>query len=258
MAEALTAPAIPVPHGFFTRRGGVSAGPYASLNCSLSSQDDRHAVLENRARVARSLGTDPVRLLGLTQVHGIDVVTATEPWAIGAGQQADAMVTDRPGLALGIVTADCAPVLFADSGGKIVGAAHAGWRGAVAGVLEATIAAMIALGASPDGITAAVGPCIARESYEVGPDLRDAVLAGSAADSAFFVPGQRDDRWLFDLPGYCAARLRAAGLGHVAVTGIDTLAEDDRFFSHRRRTLALSAGLNPGPIGHQISVIRPA
>jgi polyphenol oxidase len=253
MAEALTADMMPVPHGFFTRRGGVSTGAYSSLNCSLSSQDDPAAVLENRGRVARALDTDPTRLLGLTQVHGTHVVTATVPWAPGQGEKADAMVTDRAGLALGIVTADCAPVLFADAAGKIVGAAHAGWRGAVAGVLEATVAAMTALGASASGITAAVGPCIAQASYEVGPDLRDAVLSRSAADSAFFAPGQRVDRWQFDLPGYCAARLTAAGVGHVIVTGFDTLAQEDRFFSHRRRTLA-----NGGPIGHQISVIRPA
>jgi YfiH family protein len=224
----------------------------------MAGQDDRDAVLENRARVARSLDIDPVRLLGLSQVHGIQVVTATEPWAVGAGEKADAMVTDRPGLALGIVTGDCAPVLFADAGGKIVGAAHAGWRGAVAGVLEATIAAMTALGAAREGISAAVGPCIARASYEVGPDLRDAVLAYSVTDSAFFAPGRRHDRWQFDLPGYCAARLRAAGLGRVHVTGFDTLADKDRFFSHRRRTLAIGKGADPGPIGHQISVIRPA
>jgi len=252
MAKALTAATLPAPHGFFTRRGGVSTGSYASLNCSLSSQDDRDSVLENRVRVARSLSIDPERLLGLTQVHGIHVVTATDPWIAGQGEKADAMVTDRPGLGLGIVTADCAPVLFADQEGRIVGAAHAGWRGAVAGVLEATIAAMTALGASPDRITAAVGPCIAQASYEVGPDLRDEVLARSAADAMFFAPGQREDRWQFDLPGYCAARLRAAGLGHVIVMGVDTLAEEDRFFSHRRRTLAKA-----GPIGHQISVIRP-
>ena len=210
-------------------------------------------MLENRARVARSLNTEPTRLLGLTQVHGIEVVTVTEPWAPGQGGKADAMVTDRPGLALGIVTADCAPVLFADAAGAIVGATHAGWRGAVAGVLEATLAAMTALGSSPDRITAAVGPCIAQASYEVGPDLRDAVLAGSPADAAFLAPGRRADHWQFDLAGYCAARLRAAGVGHVIVTGVDTLAEEDRFFSHRRRTLAQA-----GPIGHQISVIRPA
>jgi YfiH family protein len=258
MAEALTADAMPAPHGFFTRRGGVSSGPYASLNCSLSSQDDRLAVLENRARVARSLGTDPTRLLGVTQVHGARVVTATEPWAPGRGEQADAMVTNRPDLALGVITADCAPVLFADADGAIVGAAHAGWRGAVLGVLEATIAAMAALGASHERITAAVGPCIAQPSYQVGADLRDVVLARSAADARFFAPGQRNDRWQFDLPGYCAARLRAAGVGQVFVTGVDTLAEEDRFFSHRRRTLAQGASAQTVPIGHQISVIRPA
>jgi YfiH family protein len=258
MAEALTADTLPVPHGFFTRRGGVSTGPYASLNCSLSSPDDRDSVLENRARVARSLDTNPTRLLGLTQVHGTHVVTATTPWAPGQGERADAMVTAQPGLALGIVTADCAPVLFANADGTIVGAAHAGWRGAVAGVLEATIAAMVALGTSANRITAAVGPCIAQASYEVGPDLRAAVLDRSAADSVFFTPGQREERWQFDLPGYCAARLSAAGVGHVIVTGFDTLAEEDRFFSHRRRTLAQIARGKAEPIGHQISVIRPA
>jgi polyphenol oxidase len=251
MAEPLTVELIKAPHGFFTRQGGVSTGPYASLNCSLSSLDDRDAVLENRARAARALGADPVRLLGLTQVHGRHVITATEPWAAGQGEKADAMVTDRPGLTLGIVTADCAPVLFATADGTIVGAAHAGWRGAVAGVLEATVAAMTALGALSDRITAAIGPCIAQVSYEVGPDVRDAVRARSAAALAFFAAGQREDRWQFDLPGYCAARLRTAGVGHVIVTGFDTLAEEDRFFSHRRRTLAKA-----GPIGHQISVIR--
>jgi YfiH family protein len=253
MAEALIEDRIKAPHGFFTRRGGVSSGAYASLNCSLSSQDSRDNVLENRARAAQSLGADPARLLGLTQVHGIDVVTATQAWEPGQGEKADAVVTDRPDLALGIITADCAPVLFADSTGAIVGAAHAGWRGAVAGVLEATLAAMAALGAAAPHITAAIGPCIAQDSYEVGPDLRDSVLARSPADSAFFVPGRRQDRWQFDLAGYCASRLRAAGVGHVIVTGVDTLAEEDCFFSHRRRTLAQG-----GPIGHQISVIRPA
>jgi hypothetical protein len=258
MAEALTADRLVVPHGFFTRRGGVSTGPYASLNCSLSSQDDRSAVLQNRARAASSLAVDPDCLLGLTQVHGTNVVTATAPWAPGQGERADAMVTARPGLALGIVTADCAPVLFADAGGTIVGAAHAGWRGAVAGVLEATIAAMCALGASAERITAAIGPCIAQRSYEVGPDLRDAVLAHALSAATFFAPGRRDDRWQFDLAGYCAARLTQAGVGQVIVTGLDTMAEEDRFFSHRRRTLAQRGGGQAEPIGHQISVIRTA
>ena len=250
MAESLRADPIGFPHGFFTRRGGVSAGPFASLNCSLSSADDRISVLENRARAARALGADPDRLMGLTQVHGHDVVMVAEPWIAGAGPRADAMVTDRPGIALGIVTADCAPVLFSDSHAGVVGAAHAGWRGAVSGVIEATIAAMIGLGARADKIAAAVGPCIGQASYEVGPDLRDAVLARNAASAAFFAPGRRDERWQIDLPGYCGARLRAAGIGAVAVLGADTLADDERFFSHRRRTLA-----GGGPIGHQISAI---
>lgn len=252
MPEAITVATLPAPHGFFTRQGGISTGPYASLNCSVSSQDDPEAVLENRARVARWLNVGPSQLLGVSQVHGIEVVTATEPWAFGEGRKADAMVTDRFGLALGVVTADCAPVLFATADGKIVGAAHAGWRGAVAGVLEATIAAMVALGASAGRITVAVGPCIGQGSYEVGADLRDAVLGHSSTSAEFFGPGRRSDRWQFDLPGYCAGRLRAAGIGDVIVTGRDTLVEEGNFFSHRRRTLA-----GAGPIGHQISVIRP-
>ena len=251
MVEALTADGLAVPHGFFTRRGGVSTGPYASLNCSLSSQDERGAVLRNRALVAGSLAIEPARLLGLTQVHGSRVVIATEPWAVGNGEQADAMVTATPGLGLGIVTADCAPVLFAEAAGAIVGAAHAGWRGAVAGVLEATVGAMVALGACADRIIAAIGPCIAQHSYEVGANLRDAVVERCSADAAFFASGRSRDHWQFDLAGYCAARLRGAGVGNVIVTGFDTLAAEDRFFSHRRRTLA-----NAGPIGHQISVIR--
>ncbi len=265
MAEALIAEALPAPHGFFTRRGGVSAGPYASLNCSLSGQDDREAVLENRARVARLLLVDPPRMLGLTQVHGNVVVTVTEPWDTGQGAQADAMVTDRRDIALGVVAADCAPVLFVDPQRNIVGAAHAGWRGAVAGVLEATVAAMIALGAAADHVVAAIGPCIGPRSYEVGVDLRDAVLARSADDSVFFVSGRRDGRWQFDLPAYCASRLRSAGVERVMVTGFDTMTDKDRFFSHRRRTLDDLATRQSGrrdapatPIGHQISVIRPA
>lgn len=248
--ESLSAAGLSAPHGFFTRRGGVSAGPFASLNCSLSSQDDRDAVLRNRALAAQSLGGDPGRLAGLTQVHGAAVVPVTEVWPAGAGPRADAMVTDRPGVALGIVTADCAPVLFADAEAGVVGAAHAGWRGAVAGVLEATIGAMGALGARAGRIVAAVGPCIGQVSYEVGADLRDAVLQVDAANERFFTPGRRDAHWQFDLAGYCAARLRAAGT-RVETLAADTLADDARFFSHRRRTL--NGG---GPIGHQISIIR--
>jgi YfiH family protein len=243
MTAPLTA-GLSVRHGFFTRQGGVSEGPYASLNCSLSGADRREAVMENRARAARAIGADPAHLVGLRQVHGAEVVRVTEPWQPGAGPAADAMVTDRPGIALGIVTADCAPVLFADAAAGVIGAAHAGWRGAVAGVLEATLAAMAALGARAERTVAAIGPCIGQASYEVAADLYEAV-----GDARFFAPG-RPGRWQFDLGGYCAARLRAAGIAAVERIAADTAAEPARFFSHRRRTLA-----GGGPIGHQISAV---
>jgi purine-nucleoside/S-methyl-5'-thioadenosine phosphorylase / adenosine deaminase len=249
MAESLRADRLAVPHGFFTRRGGVSAGPFASLNCSLSGQDLHEAVMANRSRVADAIGVAPEHLVGLTQVHGAEVVRVTAAWRPGDGPRADAMVTDRPGFALGIVTADCAPILFADVQAGVVGAAHAGWRGAVAGVLEATLAGMAALGAKQ--IAAAIGPCIRQESYEVAADLRDAVLEGSLDDECYFVPGRREARWQFDLPGYCAARLAAAGVAACEMIAVDTVEDEARFFSHRRRTV--SGG---GPIGHQMSVIR--
>lgn len=248
-APFLTA-GLPVPHGFFTRAGGVSSGRFASLNCSLSGRDDAAAVRENRRRAADALDLPPGALVGLTQVHGIAVATLDAPWPEDARPEADAMVTDRPGLLLGIVTGDCAPVLFADAEAGVVGAAHAGWRGAVAGVIEATIAAMEARGAQRGRIAAAIGPCIAQASYEVGPDLRDAVLARDPADARFFAPGQREDRWMFDLPGYCLARLAASGVAAAGWIGRDTLAEETSFFSHRRSTLA-----GGGPIGHQLSAI---
>ena len=254
-AEFLTTPALGAAaglrHGFFTRRGGVSEGPWAALNCSLSGQDAPDRVRENRRRAAGELGLPLSALHGLTQVHGIDVAEVDAAgWLEGQGPRADALVTRRAGVVLGIVTADCAPVLFADPVAGVIGAAHAGWRSAVGGVIEATIAAMAALGAVPGRMLAAVGPCIGQASYEVGPDLRDAVLARDAADARHFAPGLRPDRWRFDLQGYCAARLAAAGVGTVETADTDTLAETARFFSHRRRTLA-----GGGPIGHQLSAI---
>ncbi len=253
MAEFVTAETLAglpgLAHGFFTRRGGVSAGPFAALNCSLSGKDDPDAVRENRRRAADALGVAGDALAGLTQVHGIDVAVLEAPWPEAARPVADALVTRRPGLALGVVTADCAPVLFADAESGVIGAAHAGWRGAVSGVLEATIEAMLALGARRGRIVTAVGPCIRQPSYEVAADLRDAVLARAAADARFFAEGARADRWQFDLAGYCAARLAAAGVA-AEVTPHDTLALEDAFFSHRRRTLA-----GGGPIGHQLSAI---
>jgi len=251
IAPALSVAGLGAPHGFFTRQGGVSSGPYATLNCGLASGDAREAVLENRARAARAIGADPVRLFVLRQVHGVMVMPVGDsPWGPGAGPEADAMVSSRPGAALGIVTADCAPVLLADAEAGVIGAAHAGWRGAVAGVIEATLAAMQSLGAAPARIRAAIGPAIRQPSYEVGPDLRDSVLGNDPRDERFFAPGRREDRWFFDLPGYCAARLTVAGLGSVTTLAADTAADPGRFFSHRRRTLA-----GGGPIGHQISLI---
>jgi len=246
----LSAPELGVRHGFFTREGGVSSGPFASLNASLSSQDAPENVLENRARAARALAADPASLVGLTQVHGNKVVSVAAPWAPGAGEKADAMVTARPGLALGIITADCAPVLFADAAAGVIGAAHAGWRGALSGVLEATLAAMVALGARPGQVIAAIGPSIAQKSYEVGADLRAAVLGRNARDGRFFAPGRDAQHWQFDLPGYCVARLQAAGVAEVHRLASDTVTDAARFFSHRRRTLA-----GGGPIGHQLSLI---
>ena len=246
-SEALS----PLPHGFFTRIGGISEDRYASLNCSMTSGDRPQALAENRRRVAESLGLAPERLLGLTQVHGIDVATVAEPWRPGDGPRADALVTDRPGVGLGIITADCAPVLLADAAAGVVGAAHAGWRGAVAGMLEAVVAAMRALGAMRERIAAVVGPCIGQASYEVGPELRRAAraAAGSVDPDRFFRPGL-GDRLQFDLAGYCVARLAVAGVATTQALGGDTCADAKRFFSHRRRTLE-----GGGPIGHQISVI---
>jgi YfiH family protein len=219
-----------------------------SLNCSLSGADARENVLANRALAAAAMGVAPENLLGVKQVHGVAVRIAEAPWAVGEGGEADALVTAMPGLALGVVTADCAPVLFSNAEGNVVGAAHAGWRGALAGILEATVQAMRSLGASR--ISAAIGPCIHKPSYEVGADLRDAVLGQHAADARFFADGRAPEKWQFDLPGYCAARL--AGIGVAAeILPYDTCAQEQRFFSHRRRTLR-----GEHAIGHQISVIR--
>jgi YfiH family protein len=237
-------PHLAAPHRFFTRQGGVSTGAYASLNCSFSA-DDPANVRENRARVAQAVGVERGHLLGAKQVHGTDVITVREPWAEGEGPAADALVSNVPGLALGVITADCAPVLF--YGGGVCGAAHAGWRGAVAGVLEATVTAMQALGATQ--IHAVIGPCIQQASYEVGADLRDAVLATGGNAARFFAAG-RPGHWWFDLSGYCLARLAAAGVQAESL-GLDTYALEQEFFSHRRRTLRGDTAL-----GHQISVIR--
>jgi YfiH family protein len=219
------------PHGFMTRRGGVSAGLVEGLNCGFGAEDDPAAVRENRRRAVEAV-LPGATLVSVHQVHSPHVVTVDAPWPDDARPKADALVTDRPGLLLGILTADCAPVLFAESDAGVVGAAHAGWRGAHGGVIEATIAAMEVLGARREKIAAAVGPCIAQASYEVGADFRTRF---TDEDNRFFDPGA-PGHWQFDLPGYVAARLVESRVGEVEVLARDTYADPARFYSFRRAT----------------------
>lgn len=238
-----------VRHGFFTRRGGASSGIYSGLNCGPGSNDQREAVALNRARVAEAVGVPPERLLSLHQIHSTAVVVAgPEGWT--ERPRADAAVTDRPGVALGILTADCAPVLLHDPEAGVIGAAHAGWRGALDGVLEATLDAMEALGARIPRVRAAVGPTISQRAYEVGPEFLDRFLAEEAGYDRFFAPG-RGDRLLFDLPGFVLARLRVAGVADAAWIGACTHSDPARFYSYRRSTQA-----GEPDYGRLISVIR--
>jgi YfiH family protein len=223
-------------HAFFTRAGGVSDGLYASLNGGTGSHDAAERVVENRSRMAAALGVAPERLVTVYQVHSPEVVVIERPWLPDARPRADAMVTDVPGLALGITTADCGPILFADPGAGVIGAAHAGWRGALAGVLEATIAAMERLGARRGDITAALGPTISQPNYEVGTDLSERFLAADSDNARFFAVGERPGHAWFDLPGYIVARLAAAGIGAVEDVRRCTYADPDGFFSYRRST----------------------
>ncbi|MGO8915960.1 MAG: peptidoglycan editing factor PgeF [Stellaceae bacterium] len=224
-------------HGFFTRDGGVSDGLFASLNCGLGSGDDAVKVAENRRRAMTALGLEAERLATCYQVHSPSVVVVDAAWPGAERPRADALVTRRKGVALGILTADCAPVLFADAASGVIGAAHAGWRGALTGVLEATVAAMIGLGAAPERVSAGIGPCIAQPSYEVGPEFPAPFLAADAASADFFLPAPRAGHFLFDLTGYTARRLARLGLGRIELSGADTAAEADRFFSYRRSCL---------------------
>ncbi len=220
-----------LPHGFLSRRGGVSQGLVAGLNVGHGADDDLAAVAENRRRAVEAVLPD-ARLVTVYQVHSPDVVEAREPWPHDARPRADAMVSNRPGLVLGIVTADCAPVLLADRVGRVIGAAHAGWRGAHGGVLENTVAAMERLGARKDRIAAAIGPAIAQPNYEVDARFRDNF---EADDGIFFATG-RAGHWQFDLEGYVAHRLRLAGVEAVEPLGLDTYSDESRFFSYRRAT----------------------
>lgn len=223
-----------VSHAFFTRQGGGSQGIYASLNGGTGSSDDPEAVAGNRRRMAGELGVAPEHLLSLYQIHSADVVTATAPWV--ERPRADAMVSATPGLALAIATADCGPVLFADAHNRVVGAAHAGWKGAVSGVLEATLEAMVQLGAERGRIAAVLGPTISQAAYEVGPEFADNLLRADAGNSRFFRPSGRVGHAMFNLPAYIGARLQRAGVGGFHDLGLCTYGDEARFFSYRRTT----------------------
>jgi purine-nucleoside/S-methyl-5'-thioadenosine phosphorylase / adenosine deaminase len=221
-------------HGFFTRAGGVSQGVYATLNGGTGSNDTPDKVAQNRARMAAALGVAPDRLLTAYQIHSPNVVTVDQPWT--ERPRADAIVTRTPKLAVGVSTADCGPLLFADSEAGVVGAAHAGWRGALTGVIEATLAAMEALGAKRSRIAAALGPTIRQPNYEVGPEFIERFLAADPANARFFAPATREGHALFDLTGYIAERVQRAGVDDFEDLGLCTFAEPERFFSYRRMT----------------------
>lgn len=247
--EIITSDALrPVRHGFFTRKGGASSGIFAGLNCGHGSSDQTEAVAVNRARVAEAMGVAPAMLVGVHQVHSADVVTLTAPLA--APEQADALVTATPGLVLTALAADCQPVLFADPQAGVIGAAHAGWRGALAGVLEATLDAMEALGAARENIAAVIGPTISQRAYEVGPEFMDAFLAEDPGFDRFFAGGE-GDRVQFDLPGFGLHRLREAGVGRAEWCGHCTYFDPDRFYSYRR-----SVHRGEADYGRLISAIR--
>ena len=237
MLKAHALAALPgIRHGFFTREGGVSEGIYASLNGGVGSNDDRDRVAENRARMATALGVAPAALATPYQIHSADVVVADAPWTHEARPRADAVVTRAPGLAIGISTADCGPVLFADADARVIGAAHAGWRGALAGVTDATIAAMERLGAERRRIVAALGPMISQPNYEVGDELVARFVAADPGNARFFRSASRAGHALFDLPGYIAARLAAAGIAGIEDLDRCTYVDPQRFFSFRRTT----------------------
>jgi YfiH family protein len=227
--KPVTSPRLGAPHGFFTRHGGVSTGVFAALNCGYGSPEAPALIAENRARIAAHVGVAPERLYSVTQTHSADVITINTPEDYVAGTKADAMVTSANGIALGVLTADCAPVLFQDGENRVVGAAHAGWRGAFGGVLEATVTAMQALGARD--ITAVVGPCISQKNYEVGPEFFETFMDENAGYARFFVNAPQE-KYLFDLPSFALHRLRQAGV-NAEWTGHCTYGAPEDFYSYR-------------------------
>jgi YfiH family protein len=239
-----------VSHGFFTRRGGASGGIYDSLNCAYGSQDAPDAVAANREKVAESLDLKPENIVSVYQIHSNKVVTVNEPWPREKAPQADALITDKRGIGLGILTADCAPILFASKKKKVVAAAHAGWKGALTGIVEETVRNFSHFGVAPGDIAAAIGPCIGPESYEVKDDFKKPFMEQDAANEKFFRAGARAGHLIFDLPGYIADRLRKIGVGQVIDTRQDTLPNEAAFFSYRRTTLR-----GEKDYGRQMSVI---
>jgi YfiH family protein len=239
-----------VRHGFLTRHGGVSDGIYDSLNCGLGSKDDPAKVAENRERAVKAAGLPAGSLVTAYQVHSANVAVVDRLWPGGDRPQIDGMVSTTPGISLGILTADCVPVLFADDAARVIGASHAGWRGAVSGILPETVEAMEKLGARRARIHAAIGPCIGAKSYEVGPEFPAPFIAEDPENARFFATASRCRHFMFDLVGYVTRQLNGLGLASVEAAGNDTCAEPDNFFSYRRTTLAKEPDY-----GRQVSVI---
>lgn len=239
-AERIEAPSLSamhgISHGYFTRRGGVSSGIYDSLNTGRGSDDSADAVAANRSRACGILGIALNELATPYQVHSADAVVVKEAWLQGAGPKADAVVTDRPGVAVGVGTADCGPVLFAEPHARIVAAAHAGWKGALTGILDATLEAMTGLGAKRERVVAVLGPTISASAYEVGPEFVDRFEQAAADNGRFFRASEREGHAYFDLPGYIMERLRSAGVGEAINLDQCTYSDEDRFFSYRRTT----------------------
>jgi polyphenol oxidase len=238
-APFLTSESLRIPgvaHGFFTRVGGISQGVYASLNGGVGSRDAPEAVTENRARIAAAVGVAPERLAVPFQIHSPDAVAITEPWPPSERPQCDALVTATPGLALGVTGADCGMILFADERARVIGVAHAGWRGALTGVVEATVTAMEGLGAKRADVVAALGPCIGPNSYEVGPEFVAAFERAGDDVARYFTSSRRDGHSMFNLNAYIAERAARAGVGRFEDLRLDTYSDEHRFFSYRRAT----------------------
>lgn len=254
LAVPFTCPALSaqpsLKHGFFTRSGGVSHGLYTSLNCAYGTGDKTEHVIENYRRITHALGVADHALCKPYQIHSATVITATQGWSRDDAPQADAVVTNVPGLALGVTTADCLPILFADSTHRVIAATHAGWKGAIGGIIEATLEAMSKLGATPETTIASIGPAIAQGSYEVSSEFYERFITENEGNHLFFLHGARQGHYLFDLKSYAKERLRNAGLSSVNVLAHDTCFEENDFFSYRRATLRSEASY-----GCQLSAI---